>query len=148
MGRKPKDGTFASKLKFYRQNSGLTQKQVADALHIERTTYTYYENGKTLPNIITLKKLSKIFNVPIEYLIPSEVKDSKEVEDSDFSSVKKMEEEAQQPSARKISDEKIYCLSKEEQSLLINYRALPEEGKNEIFENIREITEKYKNMSI
>ena len=41
MGRKAKTNIYIPNLKFYRQNSGFTQKQVADALHIERTTFTY-----------------------------------------------------------------------------------------------------------
>lgn len=47
-------------LKIYRKNSLLTQQQVADALNINRTTYTYYETGKTEPSIDTLHKLIKI----------------------------------------------------------------------------------------
>lgn len=143
MGRKAKTGILISNLKFYRQNSGLTQKQVAEALHIERTTYTYYENGKTLPNVITLKKLAEIYNVPVDCLMPSESNKPMEVGDSDFSSPQK-EENAQQAAARKTSNEKIYCLSNDEQSLIINYRILPGEVKREVFENLKQLTEKYK----
>lgn len=146
MGRKAKSGIFISNLKFYRQNSGLTQKQVADALHIERTTYTYYETGKTLPNVITLKKLSKLYNVPVDYLMPSEVETPAELRDSDFSSVNP-EEAAQQSAARRASNEKIYCLSNDEQSLLINYRILPAEVKKEIFEKLEKLTEEYKDVA-
>ena len=70
MGRKPKSNSLISNLKFYRQNSGFTQQQVADALHIERTTYTYYEIGKTLPNLITLKKLAQIYHVSVVSEVP------------------------------------------------------------------------------
>ena len=45
-------------LKIYRKNSLLTQQQVADALNINRTTYTYYETGKTEPSIDTLSRFS------------------------------------------------------------------------------------------
>ena len=45
-------------LKFYRHECGLTQQQVADRLKIERSTYTYYETGKTKPDIGTLIKIS------------------------------------------------------------------------------------------
>ena len=40
-------------LKYYRHECGLTQQQVADRLKIERSTYTYYETGKTKPDINT-----------------------------------------------------------------------------------------------
>ena len=44
-------------LKYYRHECGLTQQQVADRLKIERSTYTYYETGKTKPDINTLIKM-------------------------------------------------------------------------------------------
>ncbi len=50
-------------LKYYRHECGLTQQQVADRLKIERSTYTYYETGKTKPDIETVVKLAKVFNV-------------------------------------------------------------------------------------
>jgi len=50
-------------LKYYRHECGLTQQQVADRLKIERSTYTYYETGKTKPDIETIVKLGKVFNV-------------------------------------------------------------------------------------
>lgn len=50
-------------LKYYRHECGLTQQQVAERLKIERSTYTYYETGKTKPDIETIVKLAKVFNV-------------------------------------------------------------------------------------
>src|SRR5574344_2088876 len=50
-------------LKYYRHECGLTQQQVADRLKIERSTYTYYETGKTKPDINTLIKIAKVFNI-------------------------------------------------------------------------------------
>lgn len=50
-------------LKFYRHECGLTQQQVADRLKIERSTYTYYETGKTKPDISTLIKIAKVFDI-------------------------------------------------------------------------------------
>lgn len=56
-------------LKFYRHQAGLTQQQVADKLKIERSTYTYYETGKTKPDISTLIKISKVFNINYTQLL-------------------------------------------------------------------------------
>lgn len=50
-------------LKYYRHECGLTQQQVADRLKIERSTYTYYETGKTKPDINTLIKIAKVFDI-------------------------------------------------------------------------------------
>jgi len=56
-------------LKYYRHECGLTQQQVADRLKIERSTYTYYETGKTKPDINTLIKIAKVFNVSYTALL-------------------------------------------------------------------------------
>ncbi len=56
-------------LKYYRHECGLTQQQVADRLKIERSTYTYYETGKTKPDINTLIKIAKVFNVSYTSLL-------------------------------------------------------------------------------
>lgn len=56
-------------LKYYRHECGLTQQQVADRLKIERSTYTYYETGKTKPDINTLIKIAKVFNISYQKLL-------------------------------------------------------------------------------
>ncbi len=56
-------------LKYYRHECGLTQQQVADRLKIERSTYTYYETGKTKPDISTLIKIAKVFNISYTALL-------------------------------------------------------------------------------
>lgn len=106
-------------LKRYRTNCMLTQQQVADALNINRTTYTYYETGKTEPSIETLHKLVQIFNITYEDLLPSV--DDNYVKDSFISS---------------RTNQAIYNLSKEEQQLLISRRALSPEKQKELDEFI------------
>ena len=59
---------LAANLKLLRDQHGLTQKQVADALNIERSTYTYYERGRTTPTFSRIYRLSKIFGVSIDTL--------------------------------------------------------------------------------
>lgn len=56
-------------LKYYRHECGLTQQQVADRLKIERSTYTYYETGKTKPDINTLIKIAKVYNISYTALL-------------------------------------------------------------------------------
>ena len=56
-------------LKYYRHECGLTQQQVADRLKIERSTYTYYETGKTKPDINTLIKIAKVYNISYTQLL-------------------------------------------------------------------------------
>lgn len=57
------------RLRETRISCNLTQQQVADKLKIDRSTYTYYETGKTKPSIFTLMELAKIFEVPIDDIL-------------------------------------------------------------------------------
>ena len=62
-------------LRTIRKASHLTQQQVADKLEMDRSTYAYYETGKTTPSIFTLMKLSQLFQVPIDYILNIKNKD-------------------------------------------------------------------------
>lgn len=57
---------FAERLKELRAASGLSQQKVANILNVTRSTYAYYELGKTMPNIFTLQKIAEIFEVALE----------------------------------------------------------------------------------
>ena len=61
--------TFANRLRQRRIDLHFTQAEMARMLGIERSSYTYYEMGKTQPNLKTLKKLKKILDVSLDYLI-------------------------------------------------------------------------------
>lgn len=60
---------LSDQLRMTRMSCNLTQQQVADKLEIDRSTYTYYETGKTTPSIFTLMKLAEIFQVPIDSIL-------------------------------------------------------------------------------
>ena len=60
---------LGKKLKYYRENCELSQQQVANALNVDRSTYTYYETGKTNPDSYALIKLADYFGVTIDYLV-------------------------------------------------------------------------------
>lgn len=60
-------------LRTVRLACGLSQKLVAATLGISRSTYTYYESGRTSPDIPTLKALAAVFGLPPEcFLYPEE----------------------------------------------------------------------------
>ena len=59
-------GDILRKLRIER---GLTQKAVADALHVDRATYSFHETGKTQPNLCRIGELAKIFAIPVEVLV-------------------------------------------------------------------------------
>ena len=60
---------FCERLKMIRIECGLTQRQVYEILNISPNGYASYEQGRTEPNIDTLKKLCSIFNVSADYLL-------------------------------------------------------------------------------
>lgn len=51
-----------------RQNSNLTQKELAKILNITDKAYWSYESGRTEPNIDTLIKIADYFDVSLDYL--------------------------------------------------------------------------------
>lgn len=52
-----------------RKRKGYSQLKVAMDLSISREALSHYENGKRSPDIEMLCKMSKYFNVSIDYLI-------------------------------------------------------------------------------
>lgn len=63
------DTKFCKNLKNARKDSGLTQKQVADKLNVVESCYANWDQGRTEPNITTLRELSIILNVSVDELI-------------------------------------------------------------------------------
>ena len=56
-------------LKKIRQMRNLNQLKVAIDLNISREALSHYENGKREPSLAMLVKMSKYYNVSIDYLI-------------------------------------------------------------------------------
>ncbi len=63
---------LAEKLRNLRKSFGMTQDDIAELLDMSRTSFSKYENGATVPPLNVLRKLSAIYNVPIEFLIHDE----------------------------------------------------------------------------
>lgn len=57
------------RLKVLRIQKGLTQKQLAELLGIDRTSIVKYETGKNGPTSEILERLADIFNVSVDYLL-------------------------------------------------------------------------------
>ena len=54
-----------------RTKKGLSQDELAEKVHVTRQAVSRWETGETIPNIETLKLLSKLFDVSINTLIGS-----------------------------------------------------------------------------
>ncbi len=57
------------KLLDLRQQHNLTQKQLSEALHIGRTTYSYYESGTRVPDLETLLSIAKYYQIGVDSLV-------------------------------------------------------------------------------
>ena len=64
-----KEVLFNERLVELRKEKGATQKEVADAIGVARSTYQGYENGKREPSIQIIKALCKYYDVSADYLI-------------------------------------------------------------------------------
>ncbi|MCI1188745.1 LexA family transcriptional regulator [Hymenobacter sp. DH14] len=60
---------FAKNLTSLRKERKLTQEAAASALGLKRSTYAYYENGKSEPSASILLKLADFFQVSAEMLV-------------------------------------------------------------------------------
>ena len=60
------NASLALRLRKFRIDAGFSQKNVADMLNVSRSTYTYYETGKTTPDPATLNRIARLLGVSIE----------------------------------------------------------------------------------
>ncbi len=106
---------FKHNLKELREDRNLTQQQVANVLNVSRSTYTYYEIGRSEPSYESLPKIAKIFNISIDSLLMSE-------------SVLRSPTPPYKPSKSMSVD----ALKNDEQDVIINYRCLSNEDKQKV----------------
>lgn len=57
------------KIKDARAAAGLTQEQAAEALCVSRQTVSNWENGKTWPDIVSVVKMSDLYNISLDRLL-------------------------------------------------------------------------------
>lgn len=60
---------FSERISMLRRSRGMTQKQVAELLSIDRSTYAYYESDKTRPDYGTLIHIADLFDVSLDFLL-------------------------------------------------------------------------------
>lgn len=75
---------FAQKLKKLRQKYGMTQKQLADRIGVEKSSIAKYESDKCVMPSDDLKiKIADIFNVSLDYLMDRKENTNNEIENFD-----------------------------------------------------------------
>ena len=123
MPKKPKS-EIGPILRTCRLNCGLSQKQVANAIGRDRTTIGSWENMRTEPNLDEIIKLAQIYRIDPTEILPGE-NTGIELKDS---------------SDDKNTLKPIYSLTKQEQQLLVSFRLLSEEKREEFLAKITNIT--------
>jgi len=108
-------------LKQLREKCGYTQQDLANALKIDRSTYTYYETGKTSPSISTVVKLAQIFNVSYSVLLDSNTENVAEGKTT--------------YKRKRASENTTFELNKKERTLLMHFRLMDKEMQDEFIES-------------
>lgn len=116
-----KDYSIGESLRRVRKEHNLKQKDIAEAIGIDRSTYSFYETGKTNPPIETMCALAKIYNVTIGYLIGKEANNP---------------ELRVRANAVSYAVDPIALLNEDEQKLLIYYRLAQDSSKKEILDEV------------
>ena len=60
---------FADRLRMLRREMDLTQEKLADVMETTQRKISYWELGKTEPDLQSLWKLADFFEVSVDYLI-------------------------------------------------------------------------------
>ncbi len=68
------------KLKEARLNAGLTQEHVADKIMVSRQTISNWENGKSLPDIVSVMNMSDLYQISLDELLKGDQKMREKVE--------------------------------------------------------------------
>lgn len=115
--------TFGRHLRDLRKgNSNFSQQEMADMLNISRSTYTYYETGKSEPGQEKLKKICDILSIDFNTLLGY----------SDESVVA-------MASSEEVNDEKFSALTPSEEQIILAYRSMNTEEKEFIGKQINKI---------
>ena len=61
--------TIRENLRYYRKEAGLTQERLAAMLGGQKSLVSNYENGHSLPDVLTLCKLADIFAVGVDDIL-------------------------------------------------------------------------------
>lgn len=84
--------SFGANLKKIRQDSNLTQEDLARKINTSRSNIANYENNKNMPSVDILEKLSEALNCSVDYLLgKSQETDEQIKKDFEFAYHKEME---------------------------------------------------------
>ncbi len=107
---------YFRRLKIIREQNNMTQKHLADALGITRSAYCSYEIGRRSPDVDTIVKLAKFYQLPLERFLG-------DMESEDLYDNGNFE----------TGDLRFFAqLNKDELDVIVDYRIMNESDKKEI----------------
>lgn len=115
------------KLRELRHAFCMTQDEVAEVLGMSRTSFSKYENGASLPPLNVMRKLSKVYNVPIEYLI----------HDSESVTVLNDGKNREEPDVNNLAAS-FAQLTPEERLIIMKLRLMNKDQKDEFLKNLND----------
>lgn len=129
-------------LKKYRTLLGFTQLQVASALGIDRSTYSYYESGKHEPDIRTIQKLMRVFKIDYKDILTSDQDGELLLSDSlnNMTNACNISQNSEIDSLESIDT----SLSDDERKLVLIYRALDKKNKRKLLRSSLRLARNYK----
>ena len=106
---------FGSTLRQKRKELGLSQAKVANKLNLDRTTYAYYESGRSVPNVKVINDIAKVLDIDVLTLINI-------ILDEDITV--NLSKKVSKATKRKNNDNGILLseLTKQEREIIIAYR--------------------------
>ncbi|MCL2195066.1 MAG: helix-turn-helix transcriptional regulator [Oscillospiraceae bacterium] len=120
---------YVELIKQLRRRNGLTQQQVADFLHIDRSTYAYYESGRTKISVEALLHLARLYQITLGQIVGENAPAEVLADDTDYSTA--------------LIDDSIVRfaqLNREEQYLVILYRSGTDEQRRELLVQANDLT--------
>ena len=73
---------IGKKLRAARAKCGLTQEQAADKLYVTRQTVSNWENEKSYPDIVSIVRISELYNVSLDELLKGDDEMMKHLEET------------------------------------------------------------------
>ena len=119
------------KLKECRLRCGFSQQQIGDVLNTHRSTYSFYESGKTEPSVENLRLLAMIFGVSLDELLEMEPRKTADAGlsdggyDPEFAYLK-------EDSVNRVKD-----LTRDEKTLIMRFRIMTDRQRKELLELLK-----------
>ena len=119
------------KLLSLRQERDLTQKQLCEDLSISRANYSYFENGRRMPDIDTLLLIAEYYGVSLDELVTgahsaaNDLVENTPDYDLGIALVRHLQ-------SKRIPIESVMQLSKADFDFLTDYKKLTEDNQSEM----------------